>query len=88
MNEPENQQSDLQKEHRPVEPEPGRPEPGGPGIAQMFVSAAAAAFGVQSSKVRQRDFSSGNPIAFILVGLVFTLLFVLTILLVVFFVLS
>jgi len=79
MNEPENQQTNPQDE-----PDPGP----GPGLVQMFVSAAAAAFGVQSNKARQRDFSSGNPIAFVVVGLVFTLLFVLTILLVVFFVLS
>lgn len=47
----------------------------------------AAALGVQSSKNRERDFTRGNPIIFILAGFIFTLLFVLTILGVVYLVL-
>ena len=39
----------------------------------------AAAFGVQNSKNRERDFTTGNPLVFIAAGLIFTILFVLTI---------
>jgi len=38
----------------------------------------ASFVGVQSRKNRERDFTSGNPLAFIAVGLGATLLFVLT----------
>ena len=39
----------------------------------------SAAFVVQSAKNRERDFTRGNPVAFIIAGLIFTILFVLTI---------
>ena len=39
----------------------------------------AAAFGVQNSKNRERDFTRGNPLVFIAAGLIFTILFVMTI---------
>ena len=54
-----------------------------PGILKVFFSVAAAAFGVQNSKTRNRDFTQGNPVVFILAGLIFTILFVLTLLLIV-----
>jgi len=44
---------------------------------QMLGSVLAAAFGVQSSKNRQRDFSRGKPIHFIILGVGFTAVFVL-----------
>ncbi|CAD5376822.1 conserved hypothetical protein [Pseudomonas sp. OF001] len=47
------------------------------GLRQMLQSVLAAAFGVQSNRNRQRDFSRGKPSHFILLGLLFTLLFVL-----------
>ena len=47
---------------------------------QMFQSVLAGALGVQSGKNRARDFSQGKPSHFILLGVGFTLLFVLTIL--------
>lgn len=50
-----------------------------PTILEVAFSVIAAAFGVQSSKNRQRDFSTGNPLVFIVAGLIFTVLFVLTI---------
>ena len=50
---------------------------------QMLGSVFAAAFGVQSSKNRERDFSRGKPLHFILLGIGFTVLFVLTVALVV-----
>ena len=46
-------------------------------FGQMLHSVLAAAFGVQSSKNRARDFSKGKPSQFILLGLLFTTVFVL-----------
>lgn len=50
-----------------------------PGFWAVTVSVIAAAFGVQTDKNRQRDFSQGNPLAYIVGGLIFTVLFVLSI---------
>ena len=50
-----------------------------PGFWAITISVIAAAFGVQTDKNRQRDFSQGNPLAYIVGGLVFTVLFVLSI---------
>ena len=47
-----------------------------PGLFQVMASVLAAFLGVQSDAKRQRDFSQGRPRDFIIVGLVFTLLFV------------
>ena len=44
---------------------------------EMLQSVLAAAFGVQSGKNRARDFSRGKPSHFILVGVLFTSIFVL-----------
>ena len=44
--------------------------------AQVLGSVAASAFGVQSRRNRERDFSRGNPWHFVLAGLVFTGAFV------------
>ncbi|MEX0941943.1 MAG: DUF2970 domain-containing protein [Pseudomonadales bacterium] len=49
-----------------------------PGFWAITFSVIAAAFGVQSDKNRQRDFSQGSPLPYILGGLIFTALFVLT----------
>jgi hypothetical protein len=54
-----------------------------PGWKQTIGSVLAAAFGVQSGKNRQRDFSRGRARNFIIGGVVFTVLFVLTIMVVV-----
>ena len=54
------------------------PEPGLT-LIQLISSALAAAFGVQSSKNRERDFSRGKPIQFVVIGVVLTALFVLAI---------
>ena len=45
-------------------------------ILQVISSVLAAAFGVQSSKNRERDFKTGNHRVFIITGIVFTLLFI------------
>ncbi len=44
---------------------------------QVFGSVIAAAFGVQSSKNRDRDFKSGNFSHFALAGVIFVTIFVL-----------
>ncbi|KAF1070777.1 MAG: hypothetical protein GAK45_00706 [Pseudomonas citronellolis] len=48
-----------------------------PTFWQMLHSVLAAAFGVQSSKNRSRDFTQGKPGHFIALGVLFTLVFVL-----------
>ncbi|MET1077961.1 MAG: DUF2970 domain-containing protein [Pseudomonas sp.] len=50
-----------------------------PTLWQMLHSVLAAAFGVQSGKNRERDFTQGKPSHFIILGLLFTLVFVLVI---------
>ncbi|MGH8456537.1 MAG: DUF2970 domain-containing protein [Stenotrophobium sp.] len=47
-----------------------------PTVLQTVSSVGAAIFGVQSSKNRKRDFSSGKPLHFIVTGIVMTLLLV------------
>jgi Protein of unknown function (DUF2970) len=58
------------------------------GAVSLVGSIAAAAFGVQSSRSRERDFTQGNYRHFIIGGIVFTIVFVLTIVAVVRFVLG
>ncbi len=50
-----------------------------PGIGSLIKSILAAAIGVQSNKNRERDFQEGSPLAFIIGGFVFTLLFIATV---------
>ncbi|MBN9287721.1 MAG: hypothetical protein BGO43_02905 [Gammaproteobacteria bacterium 39-13] len=50
-----------------------------PTLSQVIMSVLAAMFGVQSDNVRRRDFTHGNPLAFIIVGIVLCILFVLMI---------
>jgi hypothetical protein len=72
-------------------PEPGREAEESPEhltFWQMLHSVLAAAFGVQSSRNRERDFTRGRPLHFILLGIAFTALFVLAVVLVVNLVLS
>jgi len=45
----------------------------------VIQSSFAAAFGVQSKKNRERDFSEGKPIVFITAGIVFALVFILSV---------
>ncbi len=57
-------------------------------ISTMAVvkSTFAAALGVQSAENRERDFQHGSPKAFIIAGLIFTVLFIGTVITVVSFV--
>lgn len=50
-----------------------------PNLIALIKSILAAAIGVQSDKNRTRDFEQGNPLVFIIGGIVFTLLFIITI---------
>ena len=54
-----------------------------PGFWQIVLSTIAAAFGVQSKKNLEQDFRYGNFYVYIAAGVVFTALFVCTIILVV-----
>ncbi|MBB2497218.1 DUF2970 domain-containing protein [Aquipseudomonas ullengensis] len=47
-------------------------------FGQMLQSVLAAAFGVQSGKNRSRDFSRGKPSHFLIIGVLFTSVFVVT----------
>ena len=49
-----------------------------PTFWQVLHSVMAAAFGVQSGKNRSRDFTHGKPSQFLILGLLFTLCFALT----------
>lgn len=51
--------------------------PGQPTLWQTVSSVIASFFGVQSSKNRQRDFSKGRAVHFIVIGLVMTVVLVL-----------
>ncbi|MHB8746616.1 MAG: DUF2970 domain-containing protein [Gammaproteobacteria bacterium] len=50
-----------------------------PSFVAVLKSAVAAMFGVQSDKNRERDFTRGRPIHFVMVGLLVTALFVLVV---------
>lgn len=49
------------------------------GFFQIVGSTIAAAFGVQSSKNRERDFTRGKASHFIVAGIIFTVVFALTV---------
>jgi hypothetical protein len=54
-----------------------------PTVLQIIASVLAAGFGVQSTANRERDFTTGSAKSFVVVGIIATILFVLTILFVV-----
>ena len=45
-------------------------------LLSFVLSILAAGVGIQSDKNRKRDFANGNPLAFIIGGIFFTLLFI------------
>ncbi|MGP9800108.1 DUF2970 domain-containing protein [Rheinheimera sp. NSM] len=59
-----------------------------PGILQVIKAVLGAFAGVQSEQQRQQDFAAGSPLPYIITGVIFTLLFVVALLLVVSWVLS
>jgi len=54
-------------------------ERGGTGFRAVMQSVGAALLGVQSSRNRERDFTRGKPLHFIIGGLIGTLLFVIAV---------
>jgi hypothetical protein len=58
-------------------------KPRGPGVLRVMQSVAAGALGVQSSKRRDEDFGGHSPLPYIIGGLLFTALFIGTLILVV-----
>jgi len=64
---------------------PGQENGGGAGgrktqpLLRVVKSIASAAFGVQSNRNREADFTQGNYRHFIIGGIVFTVIFVLTV---------
>ncbi len=63
------------------EPEDGSGDEGGRALTplQVMSSTLASAFGVQSSRNRERDFTHGKAWHFIVAGIVFTVVFVLAV---------
>ncbi|SNC74464.1 Protein of unknown function [Marinobacter sp. es.048] len=51
-------------------------KPRGPGVFKIMQSILAGAFGVQSDKRREEDFSSHSPWPYIIAGILFTASFV------------
>lgn len=64
------------------------PDNKSPTRSQVALSVIAAAIGVQSRKNRERDFSHGDPVTFIIAGLIFTVVFVVVLLGIVYLVLN
>jgi uncharacterized membrane protein YhdT len=60
----------------------------GTGFFSIIQSVLASAFGVQSQKNKERDFSEGRPTHFIIAGIIGTILFILVLMLVVKLILS
>mgnify|MGYP001047199422 FL=1 len=58
------------------------------GLWAVVKSALAAFVGVQSSENRKRDFEHGNPLAFIIAGVIGTIVFITVVALIVGFVTS
>ena len=54
------------------------PPPKPPSLLDTVLSVLASFFGVQSRENRVRDFSAGKPMVFIVVAIVLTVVFVLT----------
>lgn len=50
-----------------------------PSVFSIILSTFAAAFGVQSQKNQEKDFSRGNIFVFIIAGIIFTILFIIAV---------
>jgi hypothetical protein len=50
-----------------------------PGFLDVVKSVMAGFLGVQSEKNRERDFAHGSPVHYVIIGLIATLLFVLSV---------
>ena len=83
----ENRMMDAKPEESPKDPQDDQ-ETGSLTFLTVVMSTLAAAIGVQSKANKERDFKHGSAGPFIVAGLIFTALFVGTLVLVVRFVLS
>lgn len=72
----------MTENEKPSPVDPKTPEKS-PGAFSVLQSVAAAAFGVQSEKKRSEDFQRGKPADFILYGVIFTVIFVVTLIVIV-----
>lgn len=61
---------------------PKESKPKAPSLWQVFKSVLAAWFGVQKEAVRERDFQSGKPSQFVIVGILFTAFFIVAVVLI------
>ncbi len=61
------------------EPQDKNEEEQAPTLLQVIGSVLASFFGVQSSKNKERDFKHGNHRVFIAVGIIMTLMFLITV---------
>jgi len=53
--------------------------PGAPSLLSVLGSVLASMFGVQSSRKREEDFTHGKPSQYVIIGLLVTVMFVLTV---------
>jgi len=78
-----NRDTEKVKDQENGDPAKGAPQDApirkSPSFLQVMLSVVAAAFGVQTGKNYERDFTTGSPLPYIIGGIVFTVLFVLTI---------
>lgn len=81
------QQDDEQPAQKPAEKKPADKKKG-PGVLKVMQSILAGALGVQSDKRREEDFSSHSPWPYIIAGILFTVGFVVALIIVVNVVLS
>ncbi len=58
-------------------------KPQKPSLWSLVLSTFAAAFGVQTNKNRERDFQQSSIVPYIIAGIIFTALFMLTLILIV-----
>jgi len=59
--------------------ESGKQERRAPSLLSVLGSVLASMFGVQSSRKREEDFTHGKPSQYVIIGLLVTVLFVLTV---------
>ncbi|WP_338024819.1 DUF2970 domain-containing protein [Alteromonas antoniana] len=59
-----------------------------PGFIAVILSVLASAFGVQSHKNYERDFQQTSPVMYVVVGVVFVILFVISLVFLVRYILS
>ncbi|WP_241973888.1 DUF2970 domain-containing protein [Aliidiomarina iranensis] len=71
--------SEPSEHQKPMSKKPESSDADKPGLWAVIISVLAAMFGVQTEANRKRDFSSGNPLPYIIVFVVFLVLFVLSI---------